>query len=72
MFPHSTGTMKKDNGSLSNSNVIERKEGEKVSSQAAYTLYNHFFHFIPLFVLAGIVFIWFIGIFKLYRRRMSG
>jgi MFS superfamily sulfate permease-like transporter len=35
-------------------------------------LYNHFFHFIPLFVLAGIVFIWFIGIFKLYRRRMSG
>jgi hypothetical protein len=72
MFPSSTGTMKKDNGSLSNSNVIERKEGEKVSSQAAYTLYNHFFHFIPLFVLAGIVFIWFIGIFKLYRRRMSG
>jgi hypothetical protein len=72
MFPSSTGTMKKDNGSLSNSNVVERKESEKVSSQAVYTMYNHFFHFIPLFVLAGIVFIWFIGIFKLYRRRMSG
>jgi hypothetical protein len=68
MFPHSTGTMKKDNGSLSNSSEVKSKESEKVSSQAAYTLYNYFFHYIPLFILACLVFI---SIFYLYRRRLS-
>jgi photosystem II stability/assembly factor-like uncharacterized protein len=68
MLPHNTETMKKDNGSLPNSNIDKRKEREKASSQAAYTLHNRFSHYITLFVLAGI---WFISIFYLYRRCMS-